>query len=78
MQDADREIENPIVNSLYAKKYCDWFVKWASMFHNYEISDEDKNNIFKQDFHSLSKKGLSLLLEFRKDMTKKRDLDLDQ
>jgi len=48
------------------------------MFHNYEISDEDKNNIFKQDFHSLSKKGLSLLLEFRKDMTKKRDLDLDQ
>jgi hypothetical protein len=70
--------EDPIVNSLYSKKYCDWFAKWASMFHNYEISDEDKNKILKQDFHSLSKKGLSLFLEFGKDMTKKRDLDLDQ
>jgi hypothetical protein len=56
--------EDPVARSLYATKYCEWFVKWAHMFHNYEISDEDQNNIKKQDLDSLSNKTKLLYEEF--------------
>jgi hypothetical protein len=56
--------EDSVARSLYATKHCNWFVKWARMFHNYEISDEDKNNIVKRDLDSLSNKTRLLFEEF--------------
>jgi hypothetical protein len=58
--------------SLFARKYCEWFVKWARRFHKYEITDEDKKRLVDRAVnklnHSLSKRTLSLLQRFKEDM----------
>jgi hypothetical protein len=61
---ASDEEKDETYKSLHAIKYCEWFVKWARIFHNYEISDEDQNNIVKRDLDSLSNKTYSLFEEF--------------